>query len=100
MLHSMTGYGRAELQVNGITFLVEIKSLNGKQFDINLRLPSILKSKEFEIRNILSEKLQRGSVDCFINLKETGNAKPISINTSLAMKPACRTKSRELMEFT
>jgi uncharacterized protein (TIGR00255 family) len=80
----MTGFGRAEQQVNDITFIVEIKSLNGKQLDLNLRLPSILKPKEFAIRNILSEKLLRGSVDCFINLKETGNAKPVSINTSLA----------------
>jgi uncharacterized protein (TIGR00255 family) len=80
----MTGYGRAEQQVDDITFLIEVKSLNGKQFDINLRLPSILKSKEFEIRSILSENLLRGSIDCFINLKETGSAKPVTINTSLA----------------
>ena len=84
MLKSMTGYGRAEQQVGDITFLIEVKSLNGKQFDINLRLPSILKSKEFVIRNILSEHLLRGSIDCYINLKETGTAKPVSINTSLA----------------
>jgi uncharacterized protein (TIGR00255 family) len=84
MLRSMTGYGRAEKQVADITFLIEVKSLNGKQFDINLRLPSILKSKEFEIRNLLSENLQRGSIDCFISLKETGSAKPVTINTSLA----------------
>jgi uncharacterized protein (TIGR00255 family) len=84
MLKSMTGYGRTEQQVEDITFLVEVKSLNGKQFDINLRLPSILKPKEFEIRNIISEHLLRGSIDCFINLKETGNAKPVTINTSLA----------------
>lgn len=84
MLKSMTGYGRVEQQVDDITFLIEIKSLNGKQFDINLRLPSILKAKEFEIRNIISENLLRGSIDCFISLKETGNAKPVTINTSLA----------------
>lgn len=84
MLKSMTGYGRTEQVVGDITFLVEIKSLNGKQFDINLRLPAILKSSEFDIRGILSEKLQRGSIDCVINLKETGSAKPVTINTSLA----------------
>ncbi len=84
MLKSMTGYGRTEQQVGDITFLVEVKSLNGKQFDINLRLPSILKPKEFEIRNLISENLLRGSIDCFINLKETGSAKPVTINTSLA----------------
>jgi uncharacterized protein (TIGR00255 family) len=80
----MTGFGRVEEQVASITFLVEVRSLNGKQMDINLRIPSILKSKEFEIRSILSEKLQRGSIDCFITLKDTGQAKPVTINTSLA----------------
>lgn len=83
-MYSMTGFGRAEQQINDITFLVEIKSLNGKQFDLNLRLPAILKPKEFAIRSILSEKLMRGSVDCFVTLKETGHAKPVTINTSLA----------------
>ena len=84
MLQSMTGYGRTEQQVGDSTFAIEIKSLNGKQFDINLRLPSILKAKEFDIRSIISEQLQRGSVECYINLKETGSAKPVSINTNLA----------------
>lgn len=80
----MTGYGKAEMQVEDLVFLIEIKSLNGKQFDINLRLPSILKPKEFDLRSILSTQLLRGSIDCFISLKETGSAKPVSINTSLA----------------
>lgn len=80
----MTGFGRTEQVVGDKTFLVEIKSLNGKQFELNLRLPAILKANEFDIRNLLSEKLLRGSIDCFINLKETGNAKPVTINTSLA----------------
>jgi uncharacterized protein (TIGR00255 family) len=84
MLRSMTGFGRAEQQVGDKTFLVELKSLNGKQFDINLRLPAVLKPNEFDIRNILSERLVRGSVDCVISLKETGNAKPVTINTDLA----------------
>jgi uncharacterized protein (TIGR00255 family) len=84
MIHSMTGFGRAEQKVNDITFLIEIKSLNGKQFDLNLRLPAILKSKEFAIRNTLSQQLIRGSVDCYITLKETGHAKPVTINTDLA----------------
>jgi uncharacterized protein (TIGR00255 family) len=84
MLKSMTGFGRTEQVVGDKTFLVEIKSLNGKQFELNLRLPAVLKANEFEIRNILSEKLLRGSIDCFINLKETGSAKPVTINASLA----------------
>lgn len=84
MLKSMTGFGRAELNVGDKTFLIDIKSLNGKQFDLNLKMPAFLKPFEFDIRKLLSEGLGRGTVDCSINLKETGNAKPITINTDLA----------------
>jgi uncharacterized protein (TIGR00255 family) len=84
MLKSMTGFGRAEQVVGDKTFLIDIKSLNGKQFELQLKMPAFLKPFEFDIRKVLSEKLGRGSVDCSINLKETGNAKPVTINTSLA----------------
>lgn len=80
----MTGFGRAEKNVGNKTFLVDIKSLNGKQFELQLRLPSFLKPFEFDIRRLLSEKLNRGSVDCMISLKDTGTAKPVTINTDLA----------------
>ena len=80
----MTGFGRAEQTSGDKTFLIDIKSLNGKQFDLQLKMPAFLKPFEFEIRKILSERLGRGTVDCTISLKETGNAKPISINTDLA----------------
>jgi uncharacterized protein (TIGR00255 family) len=84
MLKSMTGFGRAEETVGDKTVLVDIKSLNGKQFELQLKLPGFLKPFEFEIRKLLSEKLGRGSLDCTISLKQTGNAKPVSINTDLA----------------
>ncbi|MET0392262.1 MAG: YicC/YloC family endoribonuclease [Chitinophagaceae bacterium] len=84
MLKSMTGFGRAESNVGDKTFLVDIKSLNGKQFELQLKIPAILKPFEFDIRRLLSEKLGRGSVDCMISLKETGSAKPVTINTELA----------------
>lgn len=84
MLKSMTGFGRAEEALGNKTFLVEIKSLNGKQFEILLKLPSLLKPYEFEIRNIISGKLLRGSIDCTITLKQNGAAKPVVINTELA----------------
>ena len=84
MLKSMTGFGRFEKSITDKTFLVDIKSLNGKQFELQLRLPSILKPFEFDIRRMLSEKLIRGSVDCMISLKDTGSAKPVTINTDLA----------------
>ena len=84
MLKSMTGFGRAESNVGDKTFLVDIKSLNGKQFELQLKIPALLKPFEFDIRRLLSEKLGRGSVDCMISLKETGSAKPVTINTELA----------------
>src|ERR1700748_870244 len=84
MLKSMTGFGRAEETVGDKTFQVDIKSLNGKQFELQLKLPAFLKPFEFSIRKLISEKLGRGSLDCTISLKQTGNAKPVSINTDLA----------------
>ncbi len=80
----MTGFGRAEQNVGDKTFLVDIKSLNGKQFECSLKMPAFLKPFEFDIRKRLSEKLQRGTIDCTISLKQTGTAKPVTINTSLA----------------
>ena len=65
----MTGFGRAEQTVNEKTFLVEVKSLNGKQFEMQLKLPALLRPYEFEIRNILQEQLVRGSVDCLVVIK-------------------------------
>src|SRR3954468_11847403 len=84
MLKSMTGFGRVEKNLGDKTFLIDIKSLNGKQFDLQLKMPAFLKPFEFDIRNLLTKKLARGTVDCTISLKETGSAKPVSINTSLA----------------
>lgn len=84
MLKSMTGFGRAEKSAGNKTFLVDIKSLNGKQFELQLRLPAFLKPVEFDIRRTLSEKLSRGTIDCQISLKDTGQAKPVTINTDLA----------------
>jgi uncharacterized protein (TIGR00255 family) len=84
MLKSMTGFGRCEQAVGDKTFLIDIKSLNGKQFELQLKLPAFLKPFEFEIRKLLSEKLGRGSLDCTISLKQTGSSKPVSINTDLA----------------
>ena len=84
MLHSMTGYGRAELTYKDKVILIEVKSLNGKQFDLRLNIPSYLKPFEVEMRNKLNETLFRGSVECSVSVKSNGVAKPVSINTALA----------------
>lgn len=80
----MTGYGRSEQSVSDKIFLIEIRSLNGKQFEILLKMPQLLKPYEFEIRNILSASLIRGSIECVITLKQNGAARPVTINTDLA----------------
>jgi uncharacterized protein (TIGR00255 family) len=83
MLKSMTGFGKAEQTVNEKTFMVEIKALNGKQFELQLKLPALLRPYEFEIRNILQENLIRGTIDCYVNIKQNGTTKPVNINTDL-----------------
>ncbi|MCX6315262.1 MAG: YicC family protein [Chitinophagaceae bacterium] len=83
MLKSMTGFGRAEQTLNEKTFLVEVKALNGKQFELQLKLPPLLRPYEFEIRNILQEQLIRGTVDCSVHIKQNGTSKPVNINTDL-----------------
>jgi uncharacterized protein (TIGR00255 family) len=83
MLKSMTGYGRAEQAVKDKIFLIEIRSLNGKQFEVTLKIPQLLKPYEFEIRNMLSANLVRGSIECMITLKQNGAARPVTINTDL-----------------
>jgi len=83
MLYSMTGYGRAEKTIGDNVFIVEIKSLNGKQFDLRMLTPSILKPYEIEIRNLINEGLERGSVECLFTIKYNGAAKPVAVNTEL-----------------
>ena len=84
MLYSMTGYGRAEKIIGEKNFLVELRSLNGKQYDIRLTIPALLKPYEFDIRNMINEGLMRGSIEGIISLKQNGAEKPAFINTALA----------------
>jgi uncharacterized protein (TIGR00255 family) len=83
MLQSMTGFGRAEQTIGDKTYLVEIKSLNGKQLDINLKIPAIIKPYEFDIRNLIQESLLRGTIECLVVIKQNGATKPVVINTDL-----------------
>ncbi len=85
MLYSMTGFGRAEATVNHRQIVVELKALNGKQFDVNTKLPPILRSWELDIRSLLASKLMRGTIDLNITVKQDGAPKPMVINTDLAV---------------
>jgi len=63
MIKSMTGYGKAIAETSQKKITIEIKSLNSKQLDLNTKLPWIYKEKEPEIRNIISQRLDRGKID-------------------------------------
>lgn len=85
MMYSMTGFGRAEGNVNNRQIVVEIKSLNGKQFEMSTKqLPPVLRSYELDLRNMLAAKLVRGTIDFNIAIKQDGASRPMLINTELA----------------
>ena len=85
MLYSMTGFGRADATINGRQVSVEIKALNGKQFDIITKMPPILRSYELDVRNMLANLLFRGNIDLTIAVRQEGAAKPMVVNTDLAL---------------
>ncbi|MBU1011576.1 MAG: YicC family protein [Bacteroidetes bacterium] len=86
MIKSMTGYGKAESELNHKKVTVEIKTLNSKQLDLNTRMPSVYRAKELEIRNLLSQELERGKIELNIQLEQTGQDSNFSINKTLARK--------------
>lgn len=63
MVHSMTGYGKAVVELPHKKLTIEIRSLNSKQFDLFTRIPMIYREKEIGLRNDLSKKLERGKID-------------------------------------
>ena len=66
MLQSMTGYGKAEINIKNTNFTIEVKSLNSKNIDTNIKMSSIYRDKEIELRSLISEKLQRGKIELSI----------------------------------
>ena len=74
MIKSMTGFGKAEYIFNSLKVTVEIKSLNSKQADLNIKMPSRFREQEAEIRNMLLNKLVRGKIDLFVTIENTGQA--------------------------
>lgn len=80
MIKSMTGFGKATIESGDKKIIVEVKSLNSKQLDINLRTPNLYKEKEMEIRNIIKNYLERGKVDMTIYFDNTDSDKEVAIN--------------------
>lgn len=83
MIQSMTGYGRREGTLGDKTFIVEIKALNGKQMEVQVKAPAALRQHDITLRSLLQEKLTRGSVDCFVTIRQNGTSKSVVLNTEL-----------------
>ena len=76
----MTGFGKATCELSDKKISIEIKSLNSKQLDLNMRLPNMYREKDLELRNELASKLGRGKVDVGFYIDYLGSEKNVSIN--------------------
>ena len=79
----MTGYGRGEFVINSELYFIEIKTLNSKHIDVNLKTPSIYRQRESEIRQIIAKNLKRGKIDVFIWQQKKQNTSNYKINTEM-----------------
>ena len=87
MIKSMTGFGRCEICEDNRKFTVEMKSVNHRYLDVNLKMPKKLNFFEAAIRNLLKEYIQRGKVDVFITYEDLGQEKvSIRYNKDVAAK--------------
>ena len=97
MILSMTGFGRAEGIYEGKKISIELKSLNSKSFDLNLRIPLRYKEKEFEVRKLLNDTILRGKVDCYINCETIDDCNDVKINQDIVK--AYMNQLREISPF-
>jgi uncharacterized protein (TIGR00255 family) len=75
----MTGYGKGSSVFAGKKFIVEIRTLNSKQADINLKIPKEYLANEIEIRNRISNVLERGKIDCILSIEVADAAQTLAI---------------------
>ena len=80
MIKSMTGFGKGEAVCNDKKFRVELRSVNSKQLDLNIKIPGKYRAAEADVRAILTRELQRGKVDCFISFESSVAETPVHIN--------------------
>lgn len=84
MIKSMTGFGKSITEIPGKKITVEVRSLNSKSLDLNLRIPYIYKEKELELRSEVSKQIERGKIDLTVYTESTQESLPIAINKTLA----------------
>lgn len=80
MIQSMTGYGKAEALLSSGTLTLEIRTLNGKSADINIKTSLLPKDKELEVRKLLADKLVRGTIDLYVTFEPAAEKGAHSIN--------------------
>ena len=80
MLHSMTGYGKTEISLPNKKVIIEIKSLNSKNIDTNLKIPVIYREKDLIIRKLIQNALKRGKIECSIYYELNDGLTPTNIN--------------------
>ena len=80
MIKSMTGYGKAEAVLDHKKITVEIRSLNSKQLDLTVKVPAVYRQSEYEIRNRIGKRLQRGKIDAYVSYEITGDSVPVNID--------------------
>lgn len=80
MIQSMTGYGKTEILLATKKISIELKSLNSKSLDLNLRIPTLYKEKELDIRKTISQAVMRGKLDCSIYMEHTVEEMTNNIN--------------------
>lgn len=85
MVLSMTGFGKATAQLPGKKITVEIRSLNSKQTDVNVRLPQFYREKELEVRDLLAKRLGRGKIDFGVYVELTGEEDAPKVNKPLVL---------------
>jgi uncharacterized protein (TIGR00255 family) len=83
MVQSMTGFGKATGEYNGKKIVVEVKSLNSKQLDISTRLAGLYREKDIEIRNEVSQGLERGKIDLALYIENSVKETVTQINQSM-----------------
>ena len=80
MLKSMTGFGKATTKTESKAINIEIRSLNSKQLDVNIRVPQVFRGKEIEIKNLISKQLVRGKIDFSLQFDNIGQVAPTNID--------------------
>ena len=86
MIKSMTGYGKAEAQLENGKLTIEFRSVNGKSADISIKTSLIPKEKEMGIRKKIAEALQRGTIDMFVTWEPNAAENAKQINQDLALE--------------